>query len=146
MTDLDQKVRELRALAEKATPGDLDSADHTGSGSYECPCCGGDGQAEGKTFTNFDGYAIGVQFFGVGNEFANYEACFRATTPAALTAILDEYDRRGAALVEATNLIDDYFDDDDYDANGKLRQVRAILAAILDEYDRRGAALVEADA
>ena len=81
---------ELEQLAKAATPGDFDSADHTSSGSYECPCCSGDGQVEGKTLTNFDGYAMGVQFFGIGNEFANYEAFARAANPATILALLSE--------------------------------------------------------
>lgn len=54
---------------------------------------------------------------------------------AALRTILAEIARLSAELVaarevneQAVKLIDDYFMDDDYDANGKLRQVAECLA------------------
>lgn len=83
MTDLDQKVREIRALAEASlnlTPGSWDWCD------------------------------------------AN-EAFDKATTPDTLTAILDEYDRRGAALVEA---------------EGALRRQTDNMAFILNRVDLHG--------
>jgi hypothetical protein len=86
----------LRAALEGVTPGDLDTSDHIGSGNYNCPCCEGEGAVEGKTFTNFDGFAIGVQFFGVGDEFAKYEAFFRAANPQTVRALLDTLERQAA--------------------------------------------------
>jgi hypothetical protein len=88
----------LRAALEGVTPGDLDTADHTESGSYDCPCCEGEGTVDGKTFTNFDGFAVGVQFFGVGDEFAKYEAFFRAANPENITALLDTIERQAAEI------------------------------------------------
>ena len=88
----------LRAALEGVTPGDLDTSDHIGSGNYNCPCCEGEGAVEGKTFTNFDGFAIGVQFFGVGDEFAKYEAFFRAANPQTVRALLDTLERQAAEI------------------------------------------------
>lgn len=92
MTDQAKLVEELprlREIAEKATPGNLDTSDHIGGGYYQCPACNGDGEIDGEQFTNFDGFALGVQFFGVGNEFAAYESFFRAFRPETVIHILD---------------------------------------------------------
>ncbi len=88
----------LRAALESVTPGDLDTSDHIGNGNYNCPCCEGEGAVEGKTFTNFDGFAVGVQFFGVGDEFAKYEAFFRAANPQTVTVLLDTLERQAAEI------------------------------------------------
>ena len=101
-------LERMREVALKATPGDLDTIPKPNSeygghetGRYTCPCCGGDGEVEGETFTNFDGVAIGVQFFGIGNEFKNYEEFFRTANPAAVIAILDALSSERAAREEA---------------------------------------------
>jgi len=88
----------LRAALEGVTPGDLDTSDHIGRGNYNCPCCEGEGAVEGKTFTNFDGFAVGVQFFGVGDEFAKYEAFFRAANPQTVRVLLDTLERQAAEI------------------------------------------------
>jgi hypothetical protein len=88
----------LRAALEGVTPGDLDTSDHIGNGNYNCPCCEGEGAVEGKTFTNFDGFAVGVQFFGVGDEFAKYEAFFRAANPQTVTVLLDTLERQAGEI------------------------------------------------
>jgi len=86
---------ELKRVAEAATPGDLDSAPERGeyghketSKWYECPACDGRGEVHGATYCNFDGFALGVQFFGIGNEFKNYEAFFRAFRPETVLSLL----------------------------------------------------------
>lgn len=81
MTNLDQKVRELRALADKATPGDWTNG--TDPCHFDAPEV-----TDGKTFA-----------YWVPDE--HNAAYIAAANPATLSAILDEYDRRGAALVEA---------------------------------------------
>lgn len=88
---------ELARLAEAATPGDLDTVPNPPSeygghstGSYECPACQGAGEVEGETYCNFDGLALGVQFFGIGNAFKNYEAYFRAANPATVLSLIAE--------------------------------------------------------
>lgn len=94
MTDLDQKVRELRALAEKATPGEW---------------------VEGEQPVHYPGmvrpvvniYAdrlVGSAEHWVDEDGHENAAYIAAACPATLTAILDEFDRRGAALVEAERL------------------------------------------
>ena len=65
----------LKALHEAATPGDLSAAEeHTASETVECPCCQGDGEVEAADYCNFDGVALGVQFYGIGQEFGAHEA------------------------------------------------------------------------
>lgn len=100
---------DLARLAEAATPGDLDTTGNEGdeygyseTGKwYECPCCDGAGEVHGSTYCNFDDFAMGVQFFGIGNEFKNYEAFFRAANPARILSLLAE----NAALREALGQI-----------------------------------------
>lgn len=100
---------ELARLAEAATPGDLDTVPNPPSeygghseGVYECPACAGQGEVEGATYCNFDGLALGVQFFGIGNAFKNYEAYFRAANPARVLALLSEIAalRASASVIE----------------------------------------------
>lgn len=88
---------ELERLAKAATPGDLDTVPNPPSeygghstDSYECPACAGQGEVEGETYCNFDGFALGVQFFGIGNEHKNYEAFFRAANPAAVLSLIQQ--------------------------------------------------------
>ena len=93
MTDLDQKVRELRALAEKATPGPWGA--WIKSRTIQVDARGGDGKLPAIiNWPGFDGNDMGQK---ANNANAAYIA---AANPATLTAILDEYDRRGAALVD----------------------------------------------
>lgn len=91
----------LRAAAEQATPGDLDTAEHTTTAWFSCPCCDGEGQVQGKTSTNFDGFALGVQFFGVGNEFESYETYFRLAKPTSIIALIDTHKELLAKLKAA---------------------------------------------
>lgn len=76
-------IRDLREtlerLGKEATPGDLATAEsvRTDTG-VECPMCGGDGDLDAKAYTNFDNVAVGVQFFGVGNEHVVQEALWHA--------------------------------------------------------------------
>lgn len=86
----------LKLAAEKATPGDLDTTPTKGDYGFvreewlECPACGGSGEVEGKTFCNFDHKALGVQFFGIGNDFQNYEQFFRLANPAVVISLIDQ--------------------------------------------------------
>jgi len=90
------ELDELEALAKAATPGDLDTVNDppdeyggkSATGWYECPCCESVGEVEGVTYSNFDAVAMGVQFFGIGNEHKNYEAFFRAANPATILRLL----------------------------------------------------------
>lgn len=65
---------QIETLAARATKGDLaTSGDVETDGVYQCPLCDGMGDVDGETFTNFDAAAVGVQFFGVGDEFKAHE-------------------------------------------------------------------------
>ena len=64
----------LEALEAKATPGDLSTAErHISSEWVECPACQGEGEVEASDYCNFDGVALGVQFYGIGKEFGAHE-------------------------------------------------------------------------
>ena len=101
----------LRQAALKASPGDLDTVPNPPTeyggrdegGECECPFCG-DGYVDVVTYSNFDHVAMGVQFFGIGDEFGNYEAYFRQARPATILALLAERDAL-RAQVEELNLL-----------------------------------------
>ena len=97
----------LRELAQKATPQNFETAQiKTGhDASIECPFCGGEGliASEGG-YCNYDGVAIGVEFYGVGTEFGSAEAFYRAANPATVLQLLDEIDRLLAIESAARNL------------------------------------------
>jgi len=85
--DLDR----LEALARAATPQNLDSAQDATkpTGYIECPECCGDGTVElTADYCNYDGKAMGVQFYGIGPEHQAAEAFFRAANPAAVLALI----------------------------------------------------------
>ncbi|WP_103727618.1 hypothetical protein [Novosphingobium sp. HII-3] len=90
----------LKALHEAATPGDLSAAEeYTASETVECPCCQGDGEVEAADYCNFDGVALGVQFYGIGQEFGAHEALWtylRNAVPEILTLIAERDALRGA--------------------------------------------------
>jgi hypothetical protein len=115
MTDLD----ELERLAKAATPQDIDGAESNDllePGSHiECPTCGGDGcvPREGE-YLNYDGVALGVMFYGIGNEVGAAEAYFRAVTPAKILALVAEVRalRRAASTWRArAKDAEDYIDE-----------------------------------
>lgn len=83
---------ELKRLAETATPQDFDSAETKSENGYiECPCCSGEGEVDLESeYCNYDNVAIGVQFYGIGNEFGAAEAFYRAANPAAVLALIAE--------------------------------------------------------
>lgn len=80
-------LAELERLLVKATPQKIETAEQTEDGDYECPLCQTQGYVEGHTYCNYDGVAIGVQFFGIGDEHVDAEALFRKTI-AALPSLL----------------------------------------------------------
>ncbi len=100
MTDLKpEDLARLQEIAEKATPGDLDTAEHHDvNEDMDCPLCGGEGLVPGSTFTNYDGHAVGVQFFGVGEQFGLNEAFHRAFTPAVALSLLADRARMEKAV------------------------------------------------
>lgn len=86
---------ELKRLAYAATPQNFDSAEEKAENGYiECPHCGGSGEVELEAdYCNYDGAAIGVQFYGIGHEFCAAEAFYRAANPAAVLALIAENER-----------------------------------------------------
>jgi hypothetical protein len=97
------KYNELKRLAEAATPQDFDSAEEkTENGYIECPHCGGEGEVERQVdYCNYDNVAIGVQFYGIGNEFGAAEAYYRAANPAAVIALIADFNAEHALRLEA---------------------------------------------
>jgi len=84
-----QKLSErLSELAEKATKGDLTTAEEYIAEEWqECPFCDGSGEVECSRYGNFDGKALGVQFYGIGSEFGAHEALWRELVNALPTII-----------------------------------------------------------
>ena len=97
----DEQIEALKAAALAATPHDIDGAqriDRYEDGSQIlCPACGGEGYVELNTdFCNYDGEALGVQFYGIGNAHALAEAYFRAAKPATVLALIERLERAEA--------------------------------------------------
>lgn len=99
-------IQELKRLAEAATAGNLDTVPNPPTeyggkdeeGCFVCPQCDGEGAVDAVTYTNFDGVAMGVQFFGIGDAFQRYEAYFRAASPSTILALIEE-NKRLAKLI-----------------------------------------------
>lgn len=108
MTSLtDEQIAALKAAALAATPQNIDSAqriEYYDDGSHvECPACGGEGHVELEAdFCNYDGTAIGVQFYGIGNAHGAAEAYLRAAMPTTVLALIDRLERAEAALLSAS--------------------------------------------
>ncbi|KMS58788.1 hypothetical protein [Sphingobium cupriresistens] len=86
MTDT---IAELRELLAACTKGDLTTAERRiACETVECPACQGDGEVEAADYCNFDSVALGVQFYGIGQEFGVHEKLWTAVV-AALPALLD---------------------------------------------------------
>jgi len=97
-------IAEMRALMEACTKGDLSTAErHIESEYVECPACSGDGEIEASDYCNFDGKALGVQFYGIGPEFGAHEKLWCAVT-AALPALLTELEATRAAAERIAEL------------------------------------------
>ncbi|MBE8590725.1 hypothetical protein IQK56_07160 [Pseudomonas sp. MAFF 301449] len=94
---------ELKRLAEAATPQEFDTAEEkSGNGYIECPHCGGSGEVEIEAdYCNYDGAAIGVQFYGIGHEFGAAEAYYRAANPAAVLTLIADLERNQRMLLAA---------------------------------------------
>ena len=75
MTDRAALADELARLAAKATPGRLETAETSSHDDViECPVCDGCGEVDASNYCNFDHKALGVQFYGIGEEFGAHEA------------------------------------------------------------------------
>jgi hypothetical protein len=96
-------IKRLKEAAQAATPQNLDTAQQVErfeDGSHiTCPTCGGEGYAElNSDFCNYDGKAIGVQFYGIGPEHSAAEAYFRAASPAAILELIAMIEQQVARL------------------------------------------------
>jgi hypothetical protein len=80
------KPEELKQIAEQATPQNLDTAEqiekYSGEAVIDCPCCDGEGYLDLEAdYCNYDGKAIGVQFYGVGATHGAAERYVRTLNP-----------------------------------------------------------------
>jgi hypothetical protein len=96
-------IKRLKEAAQAATAQNLDTAQQVErfeDGSHiTCPTCGGEGYAElNSDFCNYDGKAIGVQFYGIGPEHSAAEAYFRAASPAAILELIAMIEQQVARL------------------------------------------------
>ncbi|KKI36097.1 hypothetical protein VI03_25305 [Burkholderia vietnamiensis] len=106
----DDHLEALKCAALAATPQDIDTAEETdrySDGSHvECPACGGEGSVPRESeFCNYDGEALGVQFFGVGNAVGAAEAYFRAASPAKILQLIARLERAEFALRTGSPLV-----------------------------------------
>jgi hypothetical protein len=100
----DEQIEALKAAALAATPQNIDSAqriERYEDGSFiSCPACGGEGNVElNADFCNYDGEALGVQFYGIGNAHVLAEAYFRAAKPATVLALIERLERAEATPI-----------------------------------------------
>jgi hypothetical protein len=98
-------IKRLKEAAQAATPQNLDTAqtvERYEDGSHiTCPTCDGEGYAElNSDFCNYDGKAIGVQFYGIGPEHLVAEAYFRAASPAAILELIAMIEQQAARIAE----------------------------------------------
>lgn len=75
-----------KQAAQAAAPQNLvsaESSDQYDEGSHiECPVCGGEGSVQREAeYLNYDGTAIGVQFYGIGNAPGLPKRIFARPTP-----------------------------------------------------------------
>ena len=104
-------LNELERLLAAATAGDLTTAQrYTPSGYVECPMCG-DGEVLATDYCNFDGVAMGVQFYGIGKEFGAHEKLWTAVTKTLPTLIATA--RRVEVLEQENARLRDVLDEDD---------------------------------
>lgn len=83
----------IEAAAKAATPQDFVSAQVGGAeeGWMECPGCSGEGSVElTADYLNYDGVALGVQFYGIGEPHIHAEAHYREARPAVVVAMVEE--------------------------------------------------------
>lgn len=110
MTEMD--AEKLRALYEAATKGDLSTAErHIEHEHIECPVCQGDGEVLATDYCNIDGKALGVQFYGIGNEFGAHEAlwAYLVSTVPSILALTEERDRLKLEIEAKDCLMDGHY-------------------------------------
>jgi hypothetical protein len=97
-------IKRLKEAAQAATPQNIDNSERIeigidGQKYIECSHCGGEGAVELEAdYCNYDDAAIGVQFYGIGNEFGAAEAYFRAASPATILEIIDLIEQQSARI------------------------------------------------
>lgn len=77
-SEITRAVERLNAAFMAATPQKIKTAEQRQNGEYECPLCGGEGSVEAEIYNNYDQVAIGVQFFGVGEDHVRAEELYEA--------------------------------------------------------------------
>jgi hypothetical protein len=98
----DEQIAALKAAALAATPQDIDSAQDIerfpdGSRYCTCPACDGEGHVDLEAdYCNYDGHALGVQFYGIGDAHKFAEDYFRAAKPATVLALIERLERAEA--------------------------------------------------
>ena len=71
------------------------------NGDYvECPHCDGGTVDAGNDYCNFDGAAIGVQFYGIGTEHVAAEQYLDAAKPSVIIGMIDEIETLRAKVAE----------------------------------------------
>lgn len=133
------KYNELKRLAEAATPQNFDSAEEKAENGYiECPHCGGQGEVERQVdYCNYDNVAIGVQFYGIGNEFGAAEAYYRAANPAAVMALIADFDAEHARAGRLQQMVTDGIE--------REQVLREQLAGVTADRDYQAAMLAAAE-
>lgn len=104
-----QKIERLRSLMEKATPGDLTTAERAQDEFIECPICLGAGEVEARDYCNIDHKALGVQFYGIGPEFGTHEALWSECINS-LPDLLSHIDALEARVEEAEKNEEEAYD------------------------------------
>lgn len=139
---------ELKGIWEAAlacTPGNLDTVPNPSNeyggkeddGYYECPFCHGEGSVDGITYTNFDRVAIGVQFFGIGDEPKQYENYFRAIPPAVAAAMVQEIRALKGALGRTAEALGWFLEDSRFcvGVGGNPNVVESMIAKAREIYN-----------
>ncbi|UVL54001.1 hypothetical protein [Pseudomonas sp. B21-035] len=121
----------IEAAAKAATPQNFDSAQvaDTEEGWIECPGCGGEGSVElTADYLNYDGQALGVQFYGIGDPHVHAEAHYREARPAVVVAMVEEIRNLRRALGGMLFAFDDGVGEDW--SQGVLDYARQVTPAV----------------
>lgn len=102
-------LNELERFAKDATPQEIDASEIIEGDEgkiIECPICGGEGYVSLEAdYCNFDDVAIGVQFYGIGNEHGAAERYYRAANPAVVLELVRRLRAASSALESARAMI-----------------------------------------
>ncbi|MFU0930876.1 hypothetical protein ACM26E_08645 [Kluyvera cryocrescens] len=101
MNDITVLMATMKAAAEKATALNLDTAQEIRDedGCTECPVCGGEGHVDAeRDYCNIDNVALGVQFYGIGEQHGIAEEYFRQVVPANVLALVEALEKTQTEL------------------------------------------------